>query len=386
MPDPVDPYSFPLTREQLDLRDRARLAAAEIALPGAAARDVERRFPESEIARLSAAGWLGMTAGEEQGGTAIDTVSTAIVVTEFSRACASIGLLIAFHTLVVETLRRSADPEARKRYLPALATGDTLGALALADPVADSGRAPADAEAGDGGYTLRNWKAFVPGAVGAGLFLVYAYAGRDAGRPPHPRIFLLVPAGEARLAVGEADALIGVRGSGTASIRFDSLQIPRSHVVGPAEEVRSQLREILALADILVTAQAVGIAEAAHEQAVAFALSRDSGGSISGARQRIQFPIADMRVGLDASRLLLLRACLARDAGGDFIYEAAQARGFASRAAVRIADSAIQIAGGAGSLADHGIERLFRDAKTTELNPSTRETAMLTASRHLLEE
>lgn len=385
MPEPADPYSFPLSDEQIDLRERVRGAASEIALPGAVRRDSDRRFPEDELRRLAAGRWLGLTAERDAGGMGLDTVAAAIAVAEFSRACASIGLLIAFHTLVLETVRRSSEAETRSRLLPGLASGEVLAALALADPAARRDRPASDAEAGEAGYTLRDWKEFVPGAVGADLFLVYAFAGRDTGKPPHPRVLLLVPRSD-RVAVGEADALIGVRASGTASVRFDEVAVPRCNAIGGPETARAGLRMVLALADLLVAAQAVGIAEAAHGEAVAFASARDENGATAGNSQRIQFPIADMRVGIDSSRLLVMRAARARDEGREFGYEAAQARAYASRAAVRIADSAIQIAGGAGSLADHGIERHFRDAKTTELNPSTRETALLTVARHLLEE
>jgi alkylation response protein AidB-like acyl-CoA dehydrogenase len=377
--------AFLPTPEQAAAGARAGADAVEICLPGAADRDVRRAFPGQELKELGRRGWFGAKLAVDAGGLGLDEIGIGLAIAEFSRSCASIGMLLGFHNVVfLDALVRLASEEARSRWLPAVARGEALGAIAIADPSVVDPCAPAAEALREGDrIRLHGVKAFVPGAAGADVFLVYAFA--DAGgRAPRPRILLLVPRDTPGLTVDASDPLVGVRASGTATVRFDGCDLPAAAVL--SGDGRALGRELLAAADLVVAAQAVGIATAAVERAAGRANERDSTGALVGSHQGVQFMIADMLTSLDASRLFLHRAGGARMRGGSFAYEAAQAKAHASRAAVRIADAAIQILGGAGSRTDYGIERHWRDAKTTELNPATREAALLLVARWLLEE
>jgi alkylation response protein AidB-like acyl-CoA dehydrogenase len=271
-------------------------------------------------------------------------------------------------------------------YLPKLARGEILGAVAISDPATSSAEEPpACAVVTDEAIRLRGTKRFVVGAVGAGLFIVYASTERGAHDRPPGRMLLAVPSTTPGLTVAPRDPLVGVRASGSAALEFDDCVVPTAMVIGQASEARRIGKELLASADLVVAAQAVGIGTAAMEKAVERARERETDETLVGSHQSVQFMIAEMQLQLNASRLFVQRAVDARSES-DSAYQAAQAKAFAGRAAVETADRAIHILGGDGSLADHGIERHWRDAKTCELNPSTRESAQLLVARHLLEE
>jgi alkylation response protein AidB-like acyl-CoA dehydrogenase len=378
---------FFLTTEQEKTCEQARSVAGEIFAQGAAARDASRAFPGEEIAKLAERGWLGMRVDSSDGGMGCDATSASLVVEEFSRACASIGLVVGLHAfLICDGIRRHGSDRARSEYLPKLARGELLGAVAFADPATSSAaeKVAVATRSGDS-YRLNGFKPFVPAAVGADLFVVYAFLAGDDGGSSGERILLLVPRSAPGLTVGSTDPLVGVRASGTASVRFDDCEVAASNRLGEESEAKTILKELLAAADLVVASQAVGIATAALDRAVGRASERELTDKLVGSRQSVQFMVADMLVDLEAARLYVLRAADALQSGGDFVYQAAQAKGFAGRAAVRVADTAIQILGTDATLADHGIERNWRDAKTTELNPSTREVAYLLVARHLLE-
>ena len=313
-------------------------------------------------------------------------MTQAFAIAAMAESCASAGLLLGFHLLVVsEGLRRFGTAELRDAYLDRLSSGGMLGSAAYPDPV--HGDAAAEAHLEGSTYVLNGSKAFVPGAAGAGIFLVYAFSGDGGGRTPRSRVVLAVPRDLDGVTIGESEELVGVRASGTARVHFDSVAVPLINRLGDADEGRAVLRSLMPFADLAVASQATGIAAASVAKAVARANEREPNGSLVGSRQHIHFMVAEMLLSLDAARLLLKRAAEAVGGGDrDFSYAAAQARVQAGRAAVQIADATIQILGGAGSLADFGIERHWRDAKTTELNPSTREIALLLTARYLIEE
>lgn len=378
---------FFLTSEQEQLCEKARSVAVEICAPGAAARDADRAFPGEEIAKLAEGGWLGLRAERAIGGMELDATSASLVIEEFSRGCASTGLLVGFHTfLVCDGLKRYGSEQAKSDYLAKLARGGILGAVAFADPATSSTDDPIAVANKDGdSYRLNGVKPFVPGAAGADLFVVYAYLAGEDGERSNDRILLLVEKDAKGLSVGPTDPLVGMRATGTASVRFDNCEVDGANVLADATKAKSILKELLACADLVVASQAVGIATAALEKAVGRARERELSEKLVGSRQSVQFMVADMLVALEAARLHVLRAADACQSGEGFVYHAAQAKAFAGRAAVQVADAAIQILGTDATLADHGIERQWRDAKTTELNPSTTEAAHLLVAKHLLE-
>lgn len=375
-----------LTEGQLRLREEARATAERFVAPGAVERDASCALPRAELRTLGEHRCLGLTLGPAFGGRGLDMVSAHLAVTEIAKSCASTGLLVGFHELVVGSLIAARGrQEVRAAWLPGLSSGELLGALAMTDPPHAADR-PAQAFAEGDHVTLHGAKFFVPGAVAADLFLVYARWGEGSASGGRRRVLVLVPRDTPGLEIGPADAIFGARAAGVATVRFDNAHVPQTFLIGDPEDARSLSGVVLAPANLAVASQAVGIAAAIAEKIIARASEREPSGSPVGARQPIQWKLADMRLQLDAARLLALRAAAACDRGEPFAYEALQAKIFAGRAAARIADEAIQVFGGTGAIRDGGVERHWRDAKTTELNPISREAAQLSVARYLLEE
>lgn len=399
-----------LSASQIRLRQEARSLAESLLREGAEGRDRSAAFPSEEIRALARRGYLGMTGDPSHGGQGWDRLAASLVLIELARGCASTALVVGFHALVVcEAISRSASSALKSRHLPSLLRGESLGALAMSDPSA-LGAPPDPATAWTEGdrLILRGSRESVPGATAADLFLVYAQVGSeqdggDAGVPrtrrettgvgassaadasPRRRALLLVPRGTPGLRIGPGSPPFGVRAAGVADVRFDECVVPSDQELAPPGEPRAVSGPILADADLVVASQAVGIAEEAFEKAVVRTKERDASGAHVGSRQSIQWKLADMQVLLDAARLFCLRAAIAADRGeAGYAREAAQAKCFAGRAAARIADEAVQVFGSAGAIADGGIERHWRDAKTTELNPTSREAALLSMARSLL--
>lgn len=372
-----------LTEEQERVRERMRSFAEPLLVPASEKRDAEGRFPSEEIASLGAHGVLGLALPAGVGGGGMSLAAAAISLAEVSRCCASTGLVAGFHALVVSRLIFEQGSAAlRERFLPGLARGEMLSALATADPPASKEDLPAAcAQRAGEGWVLDGVKQYVTAAGEADLIAVYARVRGEA----HARVLLLVEKGTRGFHAGAVDPLFGVRAAGVAPIRFEGCSVPHEFQIGDEGPARERSSRLFALANLAVASQAVGIATAAFEKAVARASQQEPSGSLLGSRQPYQWKLADMKTSLDASLLFLVRAAEAVEAG-DGGYEAAQAKAYAGRSAARIADEAVQVFGGSGAITDGGVERHWRDAKTTELNPTSRETALLWIARHLLEE
>jgi alkylation response protein AidB-like acyl-CoA dehydrogenase len=379
---------FSLTGEQIGFQQQVRSLARAVCSPGAAERDATGAFPRQELQRLGEEGLLGLRVPRELGGSPRDSLSSVLAIAAVSEADASVGLLLGFHNLVVcEAIREAASSECREKLLPELAGGAHLGALALYD-AQTSGETfvPAAALAEAGGFRIDGEKPLVPGARGAGGFLLYARGASEAGRrTKRPRIVLYVPRSLAGVEVDEPSRIFGVRASGACRVRFAGCRVEGSMRLFADDDGRGAARALLSAADLVVAAQAVGIATAAFEKATARALEKPGGGESVSGRQSVQWKLADMGTFLEAATLLLLRAASAQERGDPYAYEAAQAKAFAGRAAVRVAENAMLITGALGAITDFGVERHWRDAMTTEMNPSTRDETLLAVARALLE-
>jgi butyryl-CoA dehydrogenase len=380
---------FSLSDQQNHFEAQVRSLADRVCSATAADRDESASFPHEELKRMASEGLLSLGAPATSGGSGRDTISICLAIAAVSEADASIGLLIGFHNLVCDLLSRAASPEARDELLPGLLGRGGLAALALYERgPGGPGFEPAVVHPEEGGFRVSGAKPHVPGARGAEGFLVYARTA-DAGRAgrARSRVMLYVPRTTPGVVVEEPERIFGVRSSGACRVRFDDCRVPeRWRLFAGAADPRDASRALLSSADLVVAAQAVGIGAAAFEKARVRAHQKGSDGETIGSRQSVQWKIADMATYLDAARLILLRAASAADRGELYAYEAAQAKVFAGRAAVRIAEGAMLIAGASGAITDFGVERHWRDAMTTEMNPSTRDETMLAVARTLVEE
>jgi len=364
-----------LTDEQREIRDLARrFASAEIA-PRTAEWDRERHFPRELFPALGELGLMGVCVPAEHGGAGADFLSYVLVLEELSRADAGVGVTVAVHTSVgTLPLLAHGAREQVERFVPPLAQGHELGAIALTEPGAGSDLRAIRTAWRDGG--LHGAKQWITNGAYADLLLVLAREGDGHSA------FLVRRGARGLRVTGEAEKL-GLHSSNTADLSFEATPAER---LGPAG---GGLRVALGAMDggrIGIAAQAVGIAQAALDCATGYARERHAFGKPIGALGQIQAKLADMQTEVEAARALTHRAARLKDAGRPHSAEGAQAKLFASSVARRQTGEAIQVLGGYGYVRDFPAERYYRDAKVTEIYEGTSEIQRLVIARALLGE
>ncbi|HEU4701809.1 MAG TPA: acyl-CoA dehydrogenase family protein [Conexibacter sp.] len=364
-----------LTDEQREIRALARRFAQEEIAPHAAAWDREHRFPAEVFVRLGELGLMGACVPVEHGGAGADFVSYVLAIEELARADAGVAVTVAVHTSAATLpLLAHGTSEQVQRLVPPLAQGLGLGAFALTEPEAGSDasalRTRADAEG-----RISGTKQFITTGSHAHVLLVFA-------RDPDDRISAYVIERPAPgLAVDKEEQKLGLNSSSTAALSLDAVAGERLGAAGAG------MRIALGTLDggrIGIAAQAVGIAQAALDAAVAYARERHAFGRPIGARGQIQQKLADMQTEVEAARALTLRAARLKQAGKPHTVEGAQAKLFASAVARRQTGEAIQVLGGYGYTKDYPVERYYRDAKVTEIYEGTSEIQRLVIARALL--
>jgi alkylation response protein AidB-like acyl-CoA dehydrogenase len=378
---------FELSEDERAIRDLAReVAAAEIA-PNAAAWDREERFPREVLDRLGSLGLLGVCVPAELGGAGASYTAYVAVVEELSRADASIGVTVSVHTSAATMpIVRHGTAEQRRDLVPALARGEVLGAFALTEPSSGSDAASLRARAepdGAGGHRLHGRKQWITNGGHAGRILVFARSEPDPGARGITAFVIDAPA-EGLVVEPEAGKL-GLHASSTVDLALDGVHAPSERRLGARGEGFRIAMATLDGGRITIAAQAVGIAQAALDLAVAHARERQAFGRPIGQHGQVGARLADMATEVDAARLLTYRAAALRDAGRPHTAEGAKAKLFASGVARRATDGAIQVLGGYGYVRDYPAERYYRDAKVTEIYEGTSEIQRLVISRALLE-
>ncbi len=375
---------FTLSEAERLVRDTAREFAEKELKPVAAELDRQHRFPKKPLRRLAELGMMGMTVPEADGGPEASAVSHALVLMEVSRACASTGVILSVHnSLACECLVRFGTPAQKQKYLPGLIRGTTLGAFALTEPESGSDAAALKTVAVRKGnrYLLTGTKAFVTSGGRAGMILAFATTAPERGRQGITA-FLLEPSFPG-FAVGRVEEKMGLNASETVQLHLEACEVPAENRLG---EEGAGFEIAVALLDggrAGIAAQAVGIAQACLEEAVAYAKERHQFGQPIASFQAIQHQIADMATQVEAARLLTLRAAALKDAGQPVRVASSMAKLYASEAANRVAAAALQIHGGYGYLKDFPIERHYRDARVLTLYEGTSEIHRLLIGRHL---
>jgi alkylation response protein AidB-like acyl-CoA dehydrogenase len=374
---------FELTAEQREIQALAReLAAAEIE-PHAAEWDRAHGFPRELLGRLAELGLLGVCVPEEHGGGGADFLSYALVLEELSRADAGVGVTVAVHTsaCTLPLLAHGSD-EQRARFVPPLARGETIGAFALTEPGAgsDAGSLATRAERTAGGWRLSGTKQWITNGAFAGTFLLFARTGPAEAGARGVSAFVL---DAAHVDVTREEEKLGLNSSSTTDLAI-AAEVSADRLLGQEDHGFRIAMSTLDGGRIGIGAQAVGIAQAAYDVARAYALERHAFGRRIAEFQAIQHKLADMATEIEAARLLVHRAALAKDAGRPHTVEGAQAKLFASEMARRQTAEAIQVLGGYGYTKEFPVERYFRDAKVTEIYEGTSEIQRLVIARHIL--
>ena len=376
---------FELTDEQQLIRDAVReFAAAEVA-PIAAELDRDHRFPYELLPKLAEMNLMGMPYPEKVGGAGADYVSYVIAVEEISRACASTGIIMSSHnSLATWPIYRFGTDAQKDRYLYDMASGRRLGAFALTEPAAgtDAAAQTTTATLHADGYAINGSKMFISNAPHAEVYIVFAKTDPDIGTRGISAF--IVEKDTPGFTVGEAEHKMGIRGSSTPPLYFNDCRIPKEALLGEEGDGFKIAMATLDGGRIGVSAQALGIAQAALDASVAYAKERVQFGKPIANLQAIQFMIADSALDVDAARLLVYRAAACVDSGRSYSTEGAMAKLFASEAATRVAGRAIQIHGGYGYTAAYPVERNYRDAKITELYEGTSEVQRMVIARSAL--
>ena len=374
-----------LTEEQTMIRDLARDFAEKEVRPIAESIDREARFPRETVARMAELGLMGIAVPEAYGGSGGDTVAYALAVEELARACASHAVIMSVNnSLYCDPVCQHGTEGQKARFLTPYAAGQKIGSFALTEPEAGSdasNQSTLATQAGDD-YVLDGRKVFVTNGREASAALVFAQTDRAAG---HRGISaFLVEKGTPGFTVVKTEDKLGIRASDTAELLFERCRVPAATRLGEAGQGFKIALGTLDVGRIGIAAQAVGIAVAAYEAALAYARERKSFGVPIGQHQMVQWMLADMATAIEAARLLTLRAAWRKDAGAPYGPEAAMAKLFAAETAMRVTTDAIQVHGGYGFIKEYQVERHFRDAKITQIYEGTSQIQKLVIARHLL--
>ncbi len=370
--------------DQRMIRDMARQFAQSELAPRAAEWDKSGYIDDAVIRQMGELGLLGMVVPEEWGGSFVDYVAYALAVEEVAAGCCATSTLMSVHNSVgcAPVLNYGTD-EQKSQWLPSLASGDTIGCFCLTEPQAGSEAhaLKTRAELKDGEWVLNGAKQFVTNGKRAGLAVVFAVTDPDLGKKGLSAF--LVPTDNPGYRVDRLEHKMGIRGSDTCAITLDDCRIPEANLLGPRGKGLSIALSNLEGGRIGIAAQAVGVARAAFEAALKYARERQQFGVPLTDHQSIANMLADMHTRLNAARLLVIHAARLKTAGLPCLSEASQAKLFASELAEEVCSHAIQIHGGYGFLEDYTVERMYRDARITQIYEGTSEVQRLLIAREL---
>lgn len=378
--------NFDFSEEQLMIRDSAReFAEAEIT-PSTIERDIKGEFPSDIVKKLSELGFLGMMVSTKYGGAGLDTLSYVLALIEISKVDASVGVIMSVNnSLVCWGIEEYATEYIKEKYLVPLAKGEKLGAFALSEPEAGSDATNQNTTAEKKGdcYYLNGMKNWITNGNSADIYLVMAATDKSKGHRGISTI--LVEKGTPGFGHGKKEDKLGIRSSDTSSLTFENCCVPKENLIWEEGKGFNFAMNTLNGGRIGISAQAIGIAEASLEAAIKYSKQRKAFGKTISNLQSIQFKLADMAVKLDAAKMLTFKAAALKDAGKDYVKEAAMAKLYSSKIAVESALEAIQIHGGYGYVREYLVERYLRDAKITEIYEGTSEIQRVIIARSLLE-
>ncbi|MDZ7702149.1 MAG: acyl-CoA dehydrogenase family protein [Halobacteriales archaeon] len=373
-----------LSGEQRAVRDLVREFAAEEIAPSAAERDREQSFPEDVWDGLAELDLTAMTVPEEYGGLDVDRLTYSLICEELAGGSLAVATALGVHALATSCIAEFGSEAQAERWLPDMAGGRPVGAFALSEPEAGSNPAGMSTVASREGeeYVIDGEKQWITN--GARSDVVVLFAKTDPDDPGSVTQFV-VPKSVDGLAVGEAEDKLGLRASDTTSLTFDGVRIPAENRLTPEGEGLSAALKILTGGRIGVAAQAVGLAQAALDDAVDYVGEREQFGGPIGDIQTVRHKLAEMETQVRAGRALTRQAARLEDAGEDVRHEASVAKLFASEAAVDVANEAVQLHGGYGYTTEFDVERYYRDAKVTTIYEGTSQIQRTVIARELLD-
>ncbi|HTP01600.1 MAG TPA: acyl-CoA dehydrogenase [Anaerolineales bacterium] len=382
---------FPLSDEHRMIRDAARDFARTAIAPIAAQFDESGEFPFETIKKMGEMGFMGIEIPEEYGGAALDTLAYVLAMEEISKVDASHAVIMSVNnSLYCQGILKFGTEEQKQRFLKPVASGTAVGAYSLTEPMSgsDAGTMQSHAERVGDSYVLNGRKSWVTSGPVADYIIVFMMTDREK-KQKGISAFLINAKNAPGFQRGKKEPKLGIRASATSELIFEDCRIPSANRLGQEGEGFKIAMTVLDAGRIGIASQALGIAEAAYEASVAYAREREAFGQKIGEFQGTGFKIADMKTRIEASRLLIYDAAMAKEnskkTGERYTLKSSMAKLFASETAMFCAHAAVQIHGGMGYSRELPVERYFRDAKITEIYEGTSEIQRHVISRSELQ-
>lgn len=378
-----------LTEEQIMIRDAARAFAQNEIAKVAAHYDETGEFPYATVKKMGQLGFMGIEVPEAYGGAGLDTIAYVLAMEEIDKVDAAHGTIMSVNNSLFcyPILKYGAEAQ-KQKYVTAVASGQNIGAYSLTEPMSGSDAATMRSRAVRQGdhYVINGTKSWVTNGPAADFMILFTMTDPERG---HRGITaFIIETNQPGFHLGRTENKLGIRASATCEIHYDAYLCPVENRLGQEGEGFKIAMTVLDAGRIGVAAQALGIAGAAYEASLKYAREREAFGQAIGQFQGIQWKLADMKCRLDASRLLIYQAALAKEAaktsGARFTTEAAMAKLFASETAMFCTHQALQIHAGMGYSKELPIERYFRDAKITEIYEGTSEIQRMVIARNEL--
>ena len=374
---------FSLTREQALVQKMMQSFTENEVKPIAAEIDRTHQYPAENVAKLFKLGVMGMTVPKEYGGMGADQVAAAICTEELAKACASTSDIVAGHTLCCVPIVEHGTEEQKKKYLPMLTKGGVLGGMGITEPNAGSDASKSQTEArleGDH-YVINGSKIFITNGPEAGVFVIFAMTDKTKGNKGLSAF--IIESSFPGFSIGKVEDKMGLHGVHTSEIVFTEMIVPKENLLGKEGKGFKICMQTLDTGRIGIAAQALGIAEGAMEEAIAYTKGRVQFGKPISKFQNTQFTFADMAMRIEAARLLTYQAANIKQSGVRCSKQAAMAKLSASETAMWVTTKALQMFGGYGYTNDYPMERMMRDAKITEIYEGTSEVQRIVISANM---
>lgn len=375
---------FRFREEELLAQETARRFAEEVLKPVASRNDEEHRFPEEPLKKAKELGFFGIYIPEEWGGSGLSVLAYALMIEEIAKVCASTAVILSVNnSLVCDPLLHFGTEEQKKRFLIPLARGEMLGCYCLSEPTTGSDAANQKTLAKRRGshWVLEGTKNFITNGKEADLAIVFAMT--DPEKKHKGITAFLVPTHTRGFEIGKLEKKMGIRATSTAQIFLNGVEVPDEYRLGEVGQGFAIAMRTLNGGRIGIAAQAVGIAEGAFNEAFRYVHERVAFEKKLAEFQGIQWTLADMATKIECARLLLYRAAWLKDQKEEFTKAASMAKLVASETAVEVTRKAVQLFGGYGYIQEYPVERMYRDAKITEIYEGTSEIQRLVIFRQL---
>ena len=376
---------FVLSKEHEMARTLFRDFAQAEVKPLAQEVDETEHFPWDTVRKMQKLGFMGIPMPKEYGGQGCDSLTYAMCVEELSKVCGTTGVIVSAHTsLCCEPIRKWGTPEQKEKYLTPLASGEKIGAFGLTEPGAGTDASGQQTKAvldGDH-YVLNGSKIFITNGGAADTYVVFAMTDKSLGN--HGISAFIVEKDFPGFSIGTKEKKMGIRGSSTTELIFQDCIVPKENLLGKEGQGFVIAMTTLDGGRIGIASQALGLAQGALDNTIAYVKERKQFGRALAKFQNTQFQLADMHTKVEAARLLVYKAAKAKDTQKKYSLEAAMAKLYAAEVAMEVTTKAVQLHGGYGYTREYDVERMMRDAKITEIYEGTSEVQRMVISGSIL--